>query len=352
MNFALLALLALILPAASLPAATAQKLQLVKPEPAPAAEPLRLPVRTAPAEQAFLYSRATGVLAERRVDSGDTVKAGDLLAVIAAPEVIRAAEKASAAVTQAEARAALAEANLRRTRSLAEKAVLSSEEADIGEAAAKSAVADLAAAKAEAGRLAALVAFQQINAPFDGIVAERQFDRGDFIPGDSAANGRWLFHLMRVNELRALLDAPPATALALRVNQSATVEFTELPGKKFPAKVARTAGVIDPGAGTMRIELSLPNPDRVIPAGLNGIAYLALSPDPAAAPILRIPVNCLVNRDGRSHVALVREGKVAFIPVKTGRNSGQRIEILEGLSPDSAVILNPNALLQEGQSIP
>ncbi|MEY4487723.1 MAG: hypothetical protein RIQ79_231, partial [Verrucomicrobiota bacterium] len=311
MNFARLALFTLLLPVAGLPAAAAQKLQLVKPEPAPAAEPLRLPVRTAPAEQAFLYSRATGVLAERRVDIGDTVKAGDLLAVISAPEVIRAAEKAGAAVTQAEARAALAEANLHRTRALTEKNALSSEEADIGEAAAKSADADLAAAKAEAGRLAALVAFQQITAPFDGIVAERQFDRGDFIPGDSTTNGRWLFHLMRVTELRALLDAPPATALALRVSQPATVEFTELPGKKFSATVARTAGVIDPGAGTMRIELTLPNPDRLIPAGLNGIAYLALAPDPAAAPILRIPVNCLLNRDGRPHVALVREGKVA-----------------------------------------
>lgn len=352
MNFARLAFFALLLPAAGLLAADAQKLQLVKPEPAPAAEPLRLPARTAPAEQAYLYSRATGTLAERRVDIGDAVKVGELLAVVSAPEVLRAAERADAAVAQAEARAVLADANLRRTRALAEKAVLSGEENDVGEASAKSAAADLAAAKAEAGRLAALVAFQQITAPFDAIVAERQFDRGDFIPGDSTTNGRWLFHLMRVNELRALLDAPPATALALRVGQPATVEFSELPGKKFPATVTRTAGVIDPGAGTMRIELTLPNPDRVIPAGLNGVAFIALAPDPASAPVLRIPVNTLVVREGRPHVALVRDGKVAFVPVKTGRNSGTRIEILEGLAPDSAVIVNPNALLQDGQVAP
>lgn len=353
MNFARLALFTLLLPAAGLgTASAAQKLQLVKPEPAPAAEPLRLPARTAPAEQAYLYSRATGVLAERRVDIGDTVKAGDLLAVVSAPEILRAAERADAAVAQAEARAALAEANLRRTRALAEKAVLSSEEADIGEASAKSAAADLAAARAEAGRLAALVAFQKITAPFDAIVSARQFDRGDFIPGDSTTNGRWLFQLMRVNELRALLDAPPATALALRVGQPATLEFSELPGKKFPATLTRTAGVIDPGAGTMRVELTLPNPDHLIPAGLNGVAYLSPEPNPSASPVLRLPINTLVVREGRPHVALIRDGKVAFVPVKTGRNSGQRIEILEGLAPDSSVIVNPNALLQEGQSVP
>ena len=340
----------LLLPAALF--AAGEKLQLVKPEPAPAAEPLRLPVRTAPAEQATLYSRATGVLAERRVETGDSVKAGDVLAVISAPEVRHAADKAEAAVAQAEARTALADANLRRTRALAEKAVLSSEETDVGEASAKSAAADLAAARAEAGRLAALVSFQQITAPFDGIVTNRQFDRGDFIPGDSAANGRWLFQLMRVTELRALLDAPPATALALRVGQAATVEFTELPGKKFPATVALTAGVIDPGTGTMRIELSLPNAERLIPAGLNGVAFLSIASDPAAAPRLRVPVNTLVVREGRPHVALVRDGKIAFVPIKTGRNFGTRIEVLEGLTPESQLITNPNALLQDGQAVP
>ena len=118
----LAALFVVLLPVA----ASAQgNLQFVKPEVAPPAEPLRLPVRTAPAEQAYIYSRATGLLAERRVDLGDIVQAGDVLAVIAAPEIQRAAERAAAAVAQATARAELAEANVRRTRALGEKAVLS-----------------------------------------------------------------------------------------------------------------------------------------------------------------------------------------------------------------------------------
>lgn len=337
--------LALAVPGAAL----ALDLQLVKPELAPPAEPLRLPARTAPAEQAFIYSRATGTLAERRVDLGDVVKAGDVLAVIAAPEIQRAAERAEAAVAQAAARTELARANLRRTRALNEKAVLSGAEADVGEANAKTAEADLLAAQADATRLRELVAFQQIRAPFDGVIANRQFDRGDFIPGDSAANGRWLFHLMRVSELKALLDVPPATALALRAGQTATVEFTEMPGKKFAATVARAAGLIDGASGTMRIELTLPNPGRAIPAGLNGVAFI--TPDTAARRLL-VPVNALVTRAGRQNVALVREGKVAFVPVQTGRNLGTRVEVLGGLTVESAVILNPNALLQEGQVVP
>ncbi len=333
-------------------AASAQgALQLVKPEVSPVAGPLRLPVRTAPAEQAYIYSRATGLLAERRVDLGDVVQAGDVLAVISAPEIQRAAERAAAAVVQAAARAELAEANGRRNRTLGEKAVLSNAETDVGEANVKTAAADLLAAQAEAKRLAELVAFQQIRAPFDGLVVNRQFDRGDFIPGDSTTNGRWLFHLARVNELRGLLDVSPATALALRPGQDAVVEFAELPDKKFPAKVARAAGLIDAASGTMRVELTLPNPERNIPAGLNGVALIVPAVE-TAARLLRVPVNAIVVREGRQHVALVRDGKVAFVPVRTGRNYGTRVEILEGLAADASIILNPNGLLQPGQAVP
>lgn len=341
---------ALLLVLAALAPAALAELRTVAPEPAPAAEGPRLPARTAPAEEAFIYSRATGVLAERRVDIGDRVKAGDLLARIAAPEVDRAVDRARAALEQASARATLARANLQRTRALAQKSVLSTEESDVGEADAKTAEADLLAAQAELKRLEQLQAFQTIVASFDGIVAARQFDRGDLVQGDSAGSGRWLFHVARVDELRVLLDAAPATALAVRPGQKATVEFTELPGEKFAATVARSAGVIDPAAGTMRVELTLPNPELRIPAGLLGVARL--EPAPGVASPLRLPVNTLVVREGRQHVAVVREGRVAFVPVTTGRNLGTTVEILAGLAPDAAVIVNPNALLQEGQAVP
>ncbi len=336
--------------ALTLSAAETGKLQLSRPEPAPAPAGARLPVRTAPAEQATLYARATGVLAERRADIGDQVRAGDVLAVLAAPETDRAVERAQAAVAQAAARAELARANLRRTQALAEKNVLSGEAADLGEANAKTAEADLLAAQADLKRLQQLQAFQRITAPFDGIITNRQFDRGDLIQGDTTTTGRWLFQIMRVNELRALLDAAPALALGLQPGQTATVEFAELPGKKFPATVARTAGIIDPAAGTMRIELTLPNPGLAIPAGLNGTVQLA--PATTATPRLLVPVNALSTRAGRPHVAQVKDGRVAFTPVTTGRNLGPKIEILEGLTTESSIILNPNALLQDGQLVP
>jgi multidrug efflux pump subunit AcrA (membrane-fusion protein) len=149
---------------------------------------------------------------------------------------------------------------------------------------------------------------------------------------------RGLHHLLTVK-----VEASPG--------QVAVVEFNELPGKKFPAKVARAAGLIDAASGTMRVELTLPNPERQIPAGLNGVALITPAAEGVARP-LRVPVNAIVVRDGRQHVAIGREGKVAFVPVRTGRNTGARIEVIEGLAADASVIVNPNGLLQEGQAIP
>jgi RND family efflux transporter MFP subunit len=347
MHRLLILCLAAALPAAQ--AATAPVVRTVAPEPAATAAAIRLPARTAPVEQARLYARVTGQVSERRVDIGDMVRAGDLLAVIAAPETDREADRARALVAQAAARTELAQANLRRTRLLGAGELVSQEDGEVSTANAASAEADLLAAQAELRRLEQLQAFQRITAPFPGIVTGRRVERGDFVQGDSAGDDRWLFQLARIDELRVLIDAPPAAAIAIRDGMVAAMEFTDLPGQRFSATVARRAGVIDPVTGAMRSELHLPNPDLRVPAGLNGTATIR---PPQPVGLLRVPVNAVVVRGGEPHVAVVRDGRIAFQPVSLGRNLGQRIEIRSGLAADAAVVLNPNALLTEGQAVP
>jgi multidrug efflux pump subunit AcrA (membrane-fusion protein) len=97
----------------------------------------------------------------------------------------------------------------------------------------------------------------------------------------------------------------------------------------------------------VRVELLLDNADRRVPAGLLGSVAFG----PATTTALVLPVNTLVIRDGQSMVAIVTEGKVRFAPVRLGRNLGSRVEILSGLTPDASVVLSPNALLREGDSV-
>jgi RND family efflux transporter MFP subunit len=324
-------------------------LRVARPEPAPATTELELPARTAPAEQALIYSRATGVVSERRVDLGDRVKAGQVLAVISAPDVDRSVERARATVSQARARLELAEKNFERGQSLVRRKFLSEEELDERRSSVKVARADLEVAEAESNRLAAIQGFQTLRAPFAGVIAERRVDRGDRVTGDQSPAGGHLFRLMRVDELRVEVDVPPAAALTLQPGTETEVRFAELPGERFPARVEHRSGLIDARAGTMRVELRMLNPGERIPAGMVGQAVLRL---PRRGEPLLVPDNAVVVRNGVPHVATVEPGStIRFLPVKLGQARGDRIEVTQGLAPGTSVVVAPNALLRDGDPV-
>jgi RND family efflux transporter MFP subunit len=341
----------LLLPALLAAAAAETKADstLIKPEAEAAQQVMRLPVRTAPAEHAEIFSRATGIIAERRVDIGDRVAAGDVLAVIEAPEIPLGVERAEAAVAQAEARAALARTGLQRAREMAKSRVIAQEALDEREAGAKTAEADLLAAKAELHRAQELVKFLTIRAPFDGLIAARRVDRGDHIRGDQSQPGQGLFEVVRIDELRVEVNAPPSAALRIAPGQQAGIEFPEMPGRTFDAVVARSSGVIDRASGTMRFELALPNTGNPLPPGLTGTASLRLS---AGAGVLLVPASAIVVRGGVPHVAKLEDGRIRYAPVTTGRNLEGKIEILGGVSVEDTLIPSPNALLADGDPFP
>jgi RND family efflux transporter MFP subunit len=141
------------------------------------------PRRTAPAEQALLSSRASGIVAERRVDIGDQVKAGNVLVTIDAPEVEQELRRARASFDRAKARLALAEVNLARSEDLVGKGHTSVQTVDERRATKLTAEADVAAALAEVQRLEEVRSFQTIRAPFDGTIVARASNAGTRFPG-------------------------------------------------------------------------------------------------------------------------------------------------------------------------
>jgi RND family efflux transporter MFP subunit len=331
------------------PSAELPLLRTVTPKQPAAANELVLPARTAPVEQAQVFARATGVVAERRVELGDRVRAGQVLAVIAAPDVDRSVERARAGIAQAKAREELAATNLERAEALVARGFQSKQVLDERTRTLEAARADREVAEAEKRRLATIQDFQVVRAPFAGIVAERRVDRGDRVSGDQAQGGAHLFRIVRLDSLRVEVDAPQAAALTLAPGAQTEVHFAELPGERFAARVVSKSGVIDPRSGTMRVELTMANPKERIPAGMVGQVVLQL---PRAGGGLLVPANALVTRDGVPHLALVDAAStVRFVRVRLGQTQGDQLEILEGLSPTSAVVLSPNALLREGDAV-
>ena len=322
--------------------------KVVPAEAATATRVVALPVRTYAMEQTHIQSRATGIVSERPVDIGDRVEQGQLLARVSAPEVEFELETARASLRQAEARATLAGNELERARALVPTRAIAEEAIDLRQANLAEAEAEIAAAKAEIGRLETLVGFQTITAPFPGIITGRQVDRGAHVRGDQAQETQWLFQLSRMDELRVVVDATPEVALRVSPGSEAELVFPDFPAMSLMAKVTRRTNLIDSNSGTMRLELVLPNPDSAIPAGLIGNARFPLAPLPG---ITLVPTNCIVTKQGKTHVFIVEEGKAREVAVVVGRNLGPKLEILSGLTAGQSVILSPNSLLQPGQPV-
>lgn len=322
---------------------------VVVPAPATAAASYELPGRTEPIEQATIFTRATGIVKERGFDIGDRVKAGDVLAVIDVPEIDRAVESAKAQVDQAASRAKNARMIGERADDLLKTRAISQEDSEFRITTAETAEAALRVAEAELNRVQEQRKFATVTAPFNGTIAARNFDRGDRMRGDSSTAEGWLYKLARLESLRFVIGATPDLALRLSKGSEAVVRFNELPGKTFTAKLDRSSGVFDSVSGTMRVEYVIDNKDFLLPAGLPGTAALKLPP---VENTFTLPNNTLVIRQGKPLVATANEGKVAFIDVLPGRNLGPVMEMTSArLTPQSQVIVNPNAMLKEGDAV-
>ncbi|BDU16250.1 efflux RND transporter periplasmic adaptor subunit [Lysobacter auxotrophicus] len=329
------------------PAQTIPEVLTVQAKPADAAFELRLPARALAGESAQLYPRATGFVSERRADLGDSVVAGQVLAVIAAPESDQAVREAAAVLAQAKADQELAKVNYDRAQVLIGSGAISKElysdrkaNFDVAVAARGAAEARLAAARERQG-------FQTVRAPFSGVVVARNVERGDRVVGD-AASAQPMFEINALDPLRVVVDVPQNVALQIRPGVEGDVTFPELPDQTFKAQVVRSAQAISRDAGVMRTELRLPNPDSRIPAGMVGTVALHLQ---RAVPAIVVPVSTVVQRGTVAQVATVSNGKLAFHDVTLGRNLGNEIEVLSGVSANDTVVLAPNALLTDGSPV-
>lgn len=316
---------------------------------ADAAYDLSLPARALAGESAQLYARATGLVSERRVDLGDKVVAGQVLAVISTPEVDSSVREAQADVVSARTNEELAKTNFDRAAVLVQSNAISKEMYTDRKAAHDAATAGRAAAEARLVSARERQGFQVVRAPFAGVIAVRNIERGDRVVGDSASSATPMFTVNVLDPLRVVVDVPQSAALQVRPGLRAEVSFPELPGETFQAEVIRSAQSISSSIGAMRVELRLPNPDNRIPAGMVGEVKLSV-PRTAAAVI--VPESAVITDADGTRVALLGPAsKLDYRRVKVGRNLGGEIEILDGIAAGDQIVLAPNALLKAGTRV-
>lgn len=304
-------------------------------------------------QEAPIYARASGYLARWTRNIGEKVKEGELLAVIDAPEAEQELQQAVAATEQIRARLALAESSLQRWENLRKLDAVSQQELDERRAARQTAQADLNAADANVRRLRELQAFRRVTAPFSGTIVRRNVDVGALIGAGNNGATRELFHLAQTDRLRIDVAVPQTYAANIKPGQDAAIKLLERPGTPVTGTVARTAGAIDPVTRTMQIEISLPNPDGKLLAG----SYVEVSlPLANLARQLVVPVASLQFRKDGPRVAVVRFDaggvqRIAIRQVKLGRDFGRTVEVLDGVTGQDELVVNPHDSIEEGERV-
>jgi RND family efflux transporter MFP subunit len=311
--------------------------------------------------QANIYARASGYISKRNVDIGSSVKAGDLLVEITAPEVEHQIAQAEgtlaqlrAASQQAEANRDLAQVTWDRDKKLVQQGWATQLQGDIDRltldarvAAVAVAAANIIAQEAQLRVLNQQKAYQHVVAPFDGVITQRNIDEGSLVQAD-AASGTFLFTLMHSNVIRIQLYVPQDEALGVAPGTQAVVHVPEMPGRDFPGKVTRIADALQPGTRTLLTEIDVPNPDHTLTPGLYCWVELKI---PRRIPSLIVPSEAVIfNRNGLS-VAVVEEGVARIRTITVARDFGTSVEVNTGLAAGDQVILNPQVDLAEGHKV-
>jgi RND family efflux transporter MFP subunit len=297
--------------------------------------------------QAPIAARASGYLKKWHKDIGSRVRQGELLAEIETPEIDQQLSQAIAARNQAASSLDLARSTLQRWEALRKKDVVSQQELDEKRSADAQARANLAAADANVGRLKQLEGFKRVVAPFAGVITRRNVDVGDLIDAGGGA-ARALFVLAQTDPLRVYVNVPQSYAQLVKIGQQVVVTQTELRGSGFKGEISRTAASIDTTTRTMQVEITLPNKDGILLPGAFVQVALPLQP----SGVTTIPTNALMIRaEGMRVAAVGADGKVHLRAVRLGRNYGEAIQVLDGVSEKDRLVLNPPDSLNDGDTV-
>ena len=309
---------------------------------------LTLPAQLQAFENAGIRPRVSGYLKDWKVDIGQAVKKGQLLAEIDTPDLDQQLAQARADLTTARANQVLSQSTEVRWKNLLAKDAVSQQEYDekAGDLAAKTSVVQ--AQEANVSRLMATSAFKRIVAPFDGVVTTRATDIGQLVTAGSAAD-QPLFTVSQVDRLRVYVQAPQAYAAQIHPGVTAKLTVPERPGETFTATVVADAQAISSQTGTLLVQMQIDNSGRKLKAGGYAQAILSLS---SKAKVARIPASALINDEHGVHVALVGpDGKVVMRPVTVARDLGQSIEVSAGIVPGDRVIDSPPDDLSAGDQV-
>jgi len=322
---------------------------VVTPKRAAPSQEIVLPGNVQPFITSPVFARTNGYLEHWYFDIGAHVKKGQLLAVISSPEVDQQLQQAQSNLLTAQANLELASITKTRYEGLKKTNAVSQQDVDnaVGTYNANKAIVE--ADQAAVRQYSALVSFEKVYAPFDGVITARNTDIGDLINSGSNANVKTdLFHMAQPGVLRVYVNVPEEFSQQTRPGLTAELKLAEFPGRMFTGKLVRTAEAINYTTRTLLVEVDVNNPSGELLSGAYAEVHFKV---PGQASTYIVPADTLLFRKEGLNVAIVENGKAKLVPVTPGHDFGTSIEIVSGLQGNESVIEGPPDSIVTGEAV-
>lgn len=348
---------------ASTATTTAHTVDVIVAAPVGAAQHFALPGQTAAWHSSTIYARVNGYVESWVVDIGDHVHTGQIMATIDTPELdaelsaARAQLKtAQAQVEVRKAEAAFAKTTYDRWRDSPDGVVSAQEreekQAAFGTANAElqSAYAEVALDQARVDQYAALSAYKQVRAPFDGTITQRNIDIGNLVTAGSTTATTPLYVMTQNDPMRVMIEVPQSAATDL-IEGKLPVTVSGTGGGQgliYSGNVTRTAQALSAQSRTLRVEVDVPNPTgRWVPG-----MYITASFDLQPRGLVQVPAAALLFRAKGAEVASVNDqGRIVIRSVAIARDDGNMVELSSGVKPGERLVLNLSSQIDSGDPV-
>ncbi len=282
-----------------------------------------------------IYAKIAGYLKEIRVDKGDRVTAGQVLAVLESPELDQQ-------VANARANYELQQVTNQRNQELVKQALIAQQVADESRGA-------MLQAKATVEQLEAMRDYKIIRAPVTGMVTARSVDPGTLIPEVTIPSGGTpIVSVATLSPVRIFANVPQSVAPFIHNGDPALITVTEYPGRTFTGTVTRHPDALQPDTRTMLVEVDIANEDEALYPGMYARLSLTIVRTVSA---LAVPDDALIFRGGKVYVPLVRDNKLALSEVGLGYDDGRMVEVTSGVAPGDLVAVNVGQAAREGEVV-
>jgi len=305
-----------------------------------------------------IVPRTGGRLVAVNVKLGDRVTRGQLLAKIEDQEIreqVKQAEAshqvAEATIRQREADLKFADVNLERSKSLFERQLLPRQSLDDAEARSAAATAQLDLARAQYSQTQARLEELRINldntsitSPVNGFVGRRNVD-----PGAWASNAAPVVSVVDISSVRLVANVVEKDLRLVTVGDPARVQVDAFPGETFAGQIARVAPVLDPATRTAEIEIEVPNSDFRLKPGM--YARMGVTIENRKGTTL-VPKASVVDYDNKRGVfTMTAENKARFVPIETGIEDAQHVEVRGGITTSDTLVTAGAAALRENDTL-